>query len=188
MSASKKDQLVEQALAAFYKGGFHAIGMDKIAAETKVSKTSIYKHFRTKDDLILATLELRDKSFRDWMMGRINALAETPRERLIAVFDVLHEWFKEPEFRGCMFVKASSEFMDRNDPIHKASAAHKRVLLDYFTDLATQAGARKPHAFAGQLLLLKEGAIVMAHLDDPDQVALTAKAAARTLIDTHLPT
>ena len=185
MSASKRDQLVEKALQAFYQGGFHAIGMDKVAAQSGVSKTAIYKHFRTKDELILATLQLRDSNFRDWLTRRINALTSTPKEKLPAIFEALHEWFKEPGFSGCMFVKASAEFMNRTDPIYMASAAHKRKLLDYFTELAKDAGARRPKALAGQLLILKEGAIVMAHLDDPDQVAATAKAASDAVIARH---
>ena len=185
MSASKRDQLVENALLAFYRGGFHAIGMDKVAAETKVSKTAIYKHFRTKDDLILATLELRDKKFRDWLSGRIDALATSPKSKLTAIFDALEEWFMEPTFAGCMFVKASSEFQDRADPIHIASARHKSVLTDYFERLAHEAGARDPRQLAEALILLKEGAIVMAHLDDPKHIAATAKLSANIIIADH---
>ena len=185
MSASKKDQLIQNALRAFYRGGFNDIGMDKVAQETGVSKTSIYKHFRTKDELILATLELRDSQFRAWLVSRIDAIATSPKEKLNAIFEALHEWFKEPEFSGCMFVKASSEFLNRGDPIHKASAAHKRKLLEYFSELAKTAGANRPNELAEQLLILKEGAIVMAHLDDPDQIAASSKAAAETIIVAH---
>jgi AcrR family transcriptional regulator len=185
MSASKRDQLVENALKTFYRGGFNAIGMDRVAAESGVSKTAIYKHFRTKDELILATLELRDKNFRTWLIERIKALSATPRGKLLAIFDALHEWFQEPEYSGCMFVKASSEFMNHTDPIYKASAAHKQMLLEYFTELARDAEAQNPKSLAEQLLVLKEGAIVMAHLDDPDQIAKAAKTAAKTIIDSH---
>ena len=185
MSASKRDQLVENALLAFYRGGFHAIGMDKVAAESKVSKTAIYKHFRTKDDLILATLKLRDEKFRNWLIDRIEVLGKSPRGKLLAIFHALEEWFLEPTYAGCMFVKASSEFQDRSDPIHIASAQHKRVLADYFQDLANDAGARKPRDLAEQLLLLKEGAIVMAHLGDPNHVAATSKTAAKMIIANH---
>jgi AcrR family transcriptional regulator len=185
MSASKKDQLVENALKTFYCGGFNAIGMDKIASESGVSKTAIYKHFRTKDELILATLELRDKNFRTWLMARIDALGATPKGKLFAIFDALHEWFKEPEFSGCMFVKASSEFMNHSDPIYMASAAHKQTLLIYFTELAKDAEVKNPKSLAEQLLVLKEGAIVMAHLDGPDQIAKVSKTAAKTIIEAH---
>lgn len=182
MSASKRDQLVQNALLAFYQGGFHAIGMDKVAKESKVSKTAIYKHFRTKDELILATLQLRDTQFRNWLMERVEALGKSPKGKLLAIFDALGEWFQEPKFAGCMFVKASSEFQSRTDPIHIASAEHKRVLQEYFQSLAKDAGAKNPKALGQQLLLLKEGAIVMAHLDDPTEVTQTSKATAKIVI------
>jgi AcrR family transcriptional regulator len=88
------------ALKTFYRVGFNAIGMDRIAEETGVSKTSIYNHFRTKDDLILATLRLRDEQFRNRLARRVEALAKDPRERLGAIFDALGEWFDEPGYQG----------------------------------------------------------------------------------------
>ena len=183
MSASKRDELVQNALRVFYRGGFHAIGMDALAKETGVSKTAIYKHFRTKEELILATLRLRDEQFRNWLMRRVEAIADSPRDQLLAVFDVLAEWFREPEFRSCMFIKASSEYQDRKHPIHAAAAEHKRLLLVYLQSLASAAGAKEADALARRLLLLKEGAIVMAHLHDPEVAAADAHAAAQVLIE-----
>lgn len=186
MSTSKRDELIQNALKTFYEGGFNAIGMDRIAAESGVSKTSIYKHFRTKDDLILATLRLRDEQFRNWLVRRVEALASSPEQRLLAIFDALGEWFLEPGFKGCMFVKASAEFQDRTNPIHAASAEHKRLLQIYFEQLAVKAGVEKPGELAAQLLLLKEGAIIMAHLHDPATVAATARRAANTIVKASL--
>ena len=186
MSASKRDELVQRALKSFYSGGFHAIGMDRLAKETGVSKTAIYKHFRTKEDLILATLRLRDEQFRNWMRTRIEALADTPRGRLLAIFDVLREWFEEPGFRSCMFIKASSEYQMRDHPIHAMSSEHKKLLVRYFTELASDAGAEEPEALARQLLLIKEGAIVLAHLLEADQVATDARHTAAQLVDQAL--
>lgn len=183
MSASKRDELVKNALKAFYAGGFHAIGMDRLAKETGVSKTAIYKHFRTKDDLILATLRLRDEQFRNWLVRRVEALADTPEGQLRAVFAALGEWFDEPSFKSCMFIKASSEYQDRNNPIHQTSAEHKRLLLSYVTELARKAGFADPETLAHSLMLIKEGAIVLAHLLDPRSVAADAAAAAGVLID-----
>lgn len=182
MSASKRDELIQNALKAFYRGGFNAIGMDRLAKEAGVSKTSIYKHFRTKDDLILATLRLRDEQFRNRLVRRVEALTDDPKARLVAIFDVLGEWFREPEYRGCMFIKASSEFQERENPIHAASAEHKRMIRKFFQDLAQAANAPNPERLAGQLLLLKEGAIVMAHLHDPETVYREAREAAETII------
>lgn len=185
MRPTKRDELVEKALAAFYRNGFHATGMDMLVAETGISKTSMYKHFPTKEDLILAVLRLRDEHFRDWLYQRMEELADTPRQQLIAMFDALEEWFKEPGYKGCMFIKASSEYQDRSDPIHKQSADHKRLLEKHIAKLAKNAGLAKPAALARQLLLLKEGAIVTAHLGHTDKPARDAKLAAICLIDSH---
>lgn len=187
MSASKREELVQKALESFYRGGFHAIGMDRLAKETGVSKTAIYKHFRSKDDLILATLRLRDEQFRNWLTRRTEALASDPRERLLAIFDALGEWFAEPGFRSCMFIKASSEFQTRGEPIHTMSAEHKHLLARYFAKLATEAGARDPEDLARQILLIKEGAIVLAHLHDPAKVTSDAKALAMVAVDAGIP-
>ena len=182
MSASKRDELVQNALKAFYAGGFHAIGMDRLAKETGVSKTAIYKHFRTKDDLILATLRLRDEQFRNWMVRRVEALASDPRDQLLATFTALGEWFDEPAYKSCMFIKASSEYQDRANPIHQTAAEHKKLLLNYLTQLAKDAGLAKPDEVAQQLLIIKEGAIVLAHLHDPKTIAASARRAAEAII------
>ncbi len=185
MRQTKRDELVQKALQAFYRNGFNATGMDRLVADTGISKTSMYKHFRTKEDLILAVLRLRDEQFRNWLYRRMEDLGKTPRQQLVALFDALEEWFDEPGYRGCMFIKASSEFQDAKHPIHKQSADHKRMLEDHITKLAAQAGYAEPGALARQLLLLKEGAIVTAHLGHTEHPARDAKAAALVLLDAH---
>ncbi|MCF6195344.1 MAG: TetR family transcriptional regulator [Emcibacter sp.] len=182
MRPSKRNELVEKALEVFYQNGFHATGMDMLAAETGISKTSMYKHFRTKEDLIMAALSLRDEEFRTWLFRRMAQLGATPRAQLIAMFDALKEWFAQKGFRSCMFIKASGEYPDPSDPIYLKSSEHKRLLFDYIRDLATQAGAEKPDALARGLLLLKEGAIVTAHLRHDENPAKDAKAAAKILL------
>ena len=170
-------------MQTFYRNGFNATGMDMLVAESGISKTSMYKHFRTKEDLIIAVLRLRDENFRNWLYRRMEELAETPRQQLVAMFDALEEWFSEPGYQGCMFIKASSEFQDASHPIHKQSADHKRMLEDHVTKLAEQAGVSNPGLLARQLLLLKEGAIVTAHLGHTENAAQDAKAAAIELLN-----
>ncbi len=186
MRPTKRDELVQRALQAFYRNGFHATGMDKLVAETGISKTSMYKHFRTKEDLILAVLRLRDEHFRNWLYRRMEELADTPRQQLIAMFDALEEWFAEPGYKGCMFIKASSEYQGASHPIHKQCADHKRMLERHITELAEKSGLTDPGAVARQLLLLKEGAIVTAHLGHTDNPAQDAKAAALRVLSTHI--
>ena len=182
MRPTKRDELVQKALTAFYRNGFHATGMDRLVVETGVSKTSMYKHFRTKEDLILAALRLRDEQFRNWFVRRIEDLADTPADQLLAMFDALEEWIEQPEFRGCMFIKASSEFQDAGHPIHAQAAEHKRLLQTHAAALAEAAGAADPNGLARQLMLLIEGAIVTAHLGHTRDPAGDAKNAARLLI------
>jgi len=180
---SKRDVLVQKALEVFYENGFHATGMDLLAKRTGVSKTSMYKHFRTKEELILAALRLRDENFRNWLIRKMEELSDTPKGQLLAGFDALEEWFEEPGYKGCMFIKAAAEFQQADDPIHRAAAEHKRQLHTHFTELAERAGANNPSQLASQLLLLKEGAIVIAQLRGSSGVAKEAKAAAETLME-----
>lgn len=185
MRPSKRDELVQKALQVFYRNGFNATGMDMLVAETGISKTSMYKHFRTKEDLILAVLRLRDEQFRNWLYRRMEELGDTPRRQLVAMFDALGEWFGEPGFRGCMFIKASSEYQDSTHLIHRQSADHKRMLEIHVVNLARKAGLSDPDMVARQLLLLKEGAIVTAHLAHTDSPARDAKEAAIRIIDAN---
>ncbi|NMM44080.1 TetR family transcriptional regulator [Rhodospirillaceae bacterium KN72] len=181
MRPSKRDELVQNALTIFYREGFHAAGMDLLSAETGISKTTMFKHFRSKEDLILAVLKLRDEQFRTWLFSRMEE-AETPKGQLLALFDALGEWFAEPEFRSCMFIKAASEYPDPAHPIHAQAAEHKRLLFGQVEKITAQAGADDPAALARMLLLLKEGAIVTAHLGHEKDPAKDAKAAAAALL------
>ena len=187
MRPSKRDELVREALRIFYREGFHATGMDRLSDETGISKTTMFKHFRTKEDLILAVLRLRDEDFRNWLFRRMDE-AGAPREKLLAMFDALGEWFAKPDFRSCMFIKASSEYPDPAHPIHAQSAEHKRLLFRDVRAIAADAGARDPAALARALLLLKEGAIVTAHLGHEADPAGDARAAAEILLAVHLDT
>jgi len=182
MRPSKRDELVRKALVVFYNHGFHAAGMDLVAAETGISKTSIYKHFRTKEELILATLRLRDENFRNWLMRRTATLAGSPYEQLLAIFDAHGEWFALPEFCGCMFIKASAEFQDPSHPIHEQSAQHQRLLLDFQGKLARDAGFTDPDCVAHKIWILTQGAIVAAVMRVRENPAIEARSMAEIVL------
>jgi AcrR family transcriptional regulator len=184
MRQTKRDELVKKALETFYRNGFHATGMDMLAAESGVSKTSMYKHFRTKEDLILAALRLRDENFRNWLFRRMAEGGDAPKEQLLGMFDALREWFGQKDYRGCMFIKASAEYQDPGHAIHVQSAEHKRLLFEHCVALCARAGAAHPEDLARQLLLLKEGAIVMSVLGRGTNAADDAKKAASELLAT----
>ena len=186
MRPNKRDELVRKALDVFYRNGFHATGMDMLVRETGVSKTSMYKHFRNKDELMLAVLRLRDENFRNWLYRRIEEISDTPQGQLLALFDAMDEWFQLPAFRGCMFIKASAEFQESSHPIYAQAAEHKRMLYDYFTGVAKRAKMKDPEGLARQLMVLKEGAIVLAMMGVNKNAAHDAKRAAASLMDIHL--
>src|SRR5690606_34465689 len=111
MASSKRQQLISTAQDLFAREGYHATGIDRILAESGVAKMTRYKHFRSKDELILAVLQ---GSERD-TLGRLAQLraARPPREALLVTFDGLHAWIHQQDFCGCSFIHAAAEFHDR---------------------------------------------------------------------------
>jgi len=170
-----------------YREGFTATGMDKLARETGVSKMTMYKHFRSKEDLIVAALRLRDDEFFSAFTRRVEETDPTPKGRLLVVFDALGDWINGRDFFSCMFIKATSEYQDPDHPIHIASANHKRRVLGFIQGLAKDAGAKNPKLLARQLFMLTEGEIVTAFILGKSGVGADAKAAAKVLIESALP-
>jgi AcrR family transcriptional regulator len=180
---SKREQIVTEALKLFYRDGFNATGVDRISAEAGVSKKTLYNHFKSKDELVLATLRKRDGLFRNRIMRETERLGSTPRERLLTIFDAHEAWFQEKNFSGCMFINAAAEFSSQDDPNHVVSAEHKRLVRDYIRELAEQAGARDPQTLATQLNLLLDGAIVEAYVSGNTQAAKLARSMAAVFVD-----
>jgi len=187
---SRRDDLIDTALRLFYTRGFNATGIDKILAEAGVAKMTLYKHFPSKDDLILAVLQRRDEQFRAWLVAEMEKAGPDARGQLLAMFDALESWFlgqafKPLGFNGCAFINAASEFCDLKHPAHQTAAAHKQRIVDHLEGLCAEAGADAPRDLAEKLALLKEGAIATAHVRGMPEAAQTAKAIAVTLVDAH---
>ena len=179
---SKREQIVTEALKLFYRDGFNATGVDRISAEAGVSKKTLYNHFKSKDELVLATLRKRDGLFRNRIMRETERLGATPRERLLTLFDAHDLWFREKSFSGCMFINAAAEFSAQDHPSHLLCAEHKRLVRDYICELAEQAGVGNPQLLAMQLNLLLDGAIVEAHVSGNTQAAKLAKSMAAVFV------
>ncbi len=186
MASTKRDQLIDTALELFNRDGYRATGIDKILAESGVAKMTLYNHFGSKDELILAALKRRDARWRDWLRHAVARRAETPRGRLLAVFDALEEWFAQADFQGCMFMRAASEYCGCDHPIHAVAAEHQRLLLAELRDLAAAAGAKRPAKLAREILLLVLGAIVATQVNGPVDAGKAAKKAAEVLIEAAL--
>ncbi|MCR9111232.1 TetR/AcrR family transcriptional regulator [Marivita sp. XM-24bin2] len=191
--STRRDHLVETALKLFYTNGFNATGIDKVLAESGVAKMTLYKHFRSKDELILAALQSRDERFRNWLMTEMDKAATEPTGQLLAMFDALETWFEGKAFKGlgfcgCAFVNAAGEFSDHSHPAHRVAAEHKTRIVEYLTKLCAEAGVSDPSEVAEKLALLKEGAIVTAHVRGMPEAAKLAKEMARHLLAESRPT
>jgi AcrR family transcriptional regulator len=138
-------RLVHVAIELFYSRGFQAVGVDQILAAAGVTKTTFYKHFESKDDLVVAAIQQRDQwEMQAWTNAVQKIAGDDPKKQLLAFFDVLDVWFNAPDFHGCQFINAAAEFPNPNDPVHAVAAEHKRKNRDFFRDLAAAAGAGEP--------------------------------------------
>ncbi|MBE7373834.1 TetR/AcrR family transcriptional regulator [Pseudomonas lopnurensis] len=181
MASSKRDQLIDTAEQLFYREGYHATGIDRILSESGVAKMTLYKHFKSKDELILAVLEARQRAMLERLHQRAARLP--PREALLGMFDGLHGMIGGGTFCGCLFINAAAEYHAHDHPIHRRSAAYKAELRDYLCELLERLEAPHPQRLARQLQYLVEGALSMAHIDGPGEQALEARAAAEVLLE-----
>lgn len=174
----RKQHLVDTALALFNQQGYHATGIDLILAKSKVSKATLYKHFRSKNELILATLQQRHSEILVMIGAKITEANRAGESGVLAIFDALHEWFNGDNFYGCNFINASAEYGDALDPIHVFSAQHKQAVLAL---IKAQLPTKNTNT-AEKISLLVEGAIVMAHTRGAKQSALMAKEMAQNIL------
>jgi len=178
-----KERLLDTAIDLFYTHGFHVIGLDRILAETGVTKTTFYKHFESKDDFVVAAIERRDAwESKAWARAIKKIAGNDPRKHLLAVFDVLDTWFNAPDFGGCIFLNAAAEFPDPRDPAHLAASAYKKRTRDRFRDLARKANLTDPEAFADQYTAVVEGTLILRHVHHKNDAARLAKPLIDSLI------
>jgi len=182
--AMGRDRLIHIAVELVYLHGFQAVGVDQVIAAAGVSKTTFYKHFESRDDLLVAAIRQRDEWEMQAFQSALRQLAgDDPRARLLAMFDVLDQWFSSPDFRGCQFINAAAEFPNPHDPVHVAAAEHKRKNRDGFRDLAKAAGVIDPESFADQYTALIEGTLVMRQIHGRNDAARVIKPAAAALLE-----
>lgn len=179
--SAKRDLLVATAWKLFYRDGYRAVGIDTILAEAGVAKMTLYNHFASKEDLIVAVLEKRHRDFMA-SMGAMVDEAPDGTAKVLAVFDWLRGWIEGAGFNGCAFIRAVAEYPSADDKPHQIAAQHKAAVIEWLIQLCREAGLRQPTALGRHLALLIEGAIVTAHTFGAGTVARSAKDAARHLI------
>lgn len=178
---SDKDQVLAAADRLFNERGMQAVGMDAIRDAAGVSLKRLYQYFPSKSELVSAVLEQRDRDVRRAMAAFVESRADDPRDRVLAVFDYLAEWFAQPSFRGCMFINSVGELGGTSDDVQRIARCHKLALRDYLAELAEACGVARD--VADQLAILANGAMVAAAIyGSGAEAAASARSAATAVL------
>ncbi|UYG16628.1 TetR/AcrR family transcriptional regulator [Brachybacterium huguangmaarense] len=180
---SDRDRVLEAADHLFYSRGIQAVGMDAVRSEAGVPLKRLYASFPSKEALVLEVLRRRSERWREGLDAAI-AAAATPRAKLLAVYDVLDDWFHDDGFRGCVFINAFGELGAVAPVVASAARDQKHAFREQLADLVAELGA--PEDLAPRLALLAEGAQTTAAIDGSPDAASVARGAAEVLIDASL--
>ncbi|MFI0462873.1 TetR/AcrR family transcriptional regulator [Saccharopolyspora sp. 5N102] len=176
-----RERVLEAAEELFYSRGIQAVGMDAVRNASGVSLKRLYQVFPSKEALVREFLHYRDLRWRRALAVHVDA-QPTPEERIVAVFDWLHTWFSEPDYRGCAFINSFGELGAVSAEVAEQARQHKQAFQDYLAGLVAATG--RPAELAEQLALLAEGAITTAAISGSPEPALRARDAARLLMRT----
>jgi AcrR family transcriptional regulator len=181
-------RLIETARSHFYRDGFRGAGLDAILADVGISKAAFYKHFESKEDLMVGVLEAVDemlaREFRQMVRDRGGPSAAG---QLRALIDVVHEEIMQESFHGCIFVGAAMEFPLPHDPAHKVALRHKKAIEQFVYELAERAGVAEPQALAQELCLVIEGAYVTRSVTNDHSTITIARRVVNQVLDQHVP-
>lgn len=184
------EALLSAADDLFYREGIPSVGIDALADAAGVSKASIYQHFGNKDGLAAAYIRRRDEHFTRWFLDQLETFPDdSPRARLVATFDIVLRFVRQPGFRGCAFINAATDTRAGlpSAGVVDAVRTHKRRMKTWLAQTADAAGAQDPDDLAAALALLIDGALVNAAIEQSENPVLTAKSAAEALFASRLP-
>jgi AcrR family transcriptional regulator len=178
---SARGRLLSAATRLFCKNGINATGIDAIINEAGTAKTTLYKLFGSKTNLVHVVLETEGKQWREWFIDAVESGGGDPQTKLARIFPALKSWFGEERFYGCPFINAVAEHDKDQKQFRNIAMRHKKVVLAHIVKLADEMGAAEPEVLAHQLGLLMDGAIVAAMVTRDPGVADTAGLAAGSL-------
>ncbi|RCK70232.1 TetR/AcrR family transcriptional regulator [Desertihabitans brevis] len=168
---SMRERLVEAATELFYAEGLRAVSVDKVIERASTTKVTFYRHFSSKDALVVAHLERRAEQERAGVTGAIEQAGGDPAQALRLISETLGVMSCQPGFRGCPFINAAAEYPDPDSEVRKTVAAHRGWCRQTFEDLVRPLDLPDPAGTAADLMLLRDGAMVAGYLDDPDPLA-----------------
>ncbi|WP_312858775.1 TetR/AcrR family transcriptional regulator [Rhizobium sp. BK377] len=182
IAVEKRQHIIETAYILFKRDGFHATGIDRIIAEAEVAKMTMYRHFPSKDGLIVEVLNWRTDRFKR-QLDRLSETAMTPDEMIMAVFDWHERWFESPDFHGCLFQHALAEFPERDHAVYLAVMRQKQDLQGRIREIVAQSmpEGRVPY-IAMTLFMLIEGAMFLAQMGQGKEAIDNARKVAADLL------
>jgi AcrR family transcriptional regulator len=164
-----RERLVTAAYELFARNGVQAVGVDAIIERSGVARQTLYRHFGSKQELVLAFLERREEVWTyGWLAAEVQRREPDPRRRLLTIFDVFDEWFRRPDFEGCSFINVMLEHPAADHPLHVAAAGYLARIRAFLEGLAGDAGIADPASFAREWHILMKGSIVAAGEGDLD--------------------
>lgn len=183
-----REQILNIADELFYSEGIRATGVDTIIAKSGVAKSTLYRYFPSKDDLVVAYLEQRNQRFWDLLEAELAKYPSHSVEKLLRVFTWLDELLAKPECLGCPFIITTAEYGELDYPGHQVAVKHKEAVLKRLTQLAEEANINNARV-ASILLLLIDGAFVQRRLfGKVPEVSLAEVAKVLYLYVRHSPT
>lgn len=184
-SKNLREHILTTASELFYRKGIQYVGINEVIATSNVAKRTFYKYFPSKDQLILEVMRAQYDEWLSWFKKAVADQGTTPKEQLLAIFDVLAEWYTSHDFQGCPFLKAVFELADAEHPAFQVSVMLRQAMRIHIMQLAKEAGLRSPEAFSQQYLLLIGGASLMAAIEKTSQEAQYARQVISVLIDSN---
>ncbi len=182
IAIAPKDKVFQTAGQLFYQYGYRAVGVDTIAAESGIGKMTLYRHYPSKDELIVAYLKESNTAFWNYF-EQATKDALTPREKLLAFFQALQEYVTTPACYGCPFLNVATEYPETEYPGHQVALEHKQSVRARFRQLAQETGAKQPEVLADQLFLLMDGAYMASRMFGATNPAASVAQAAQVLLD-----
>jgi AcrR family transcriptional regulator len=184
--ADARGRIVDTAYELFSRRGIRDVGVNELISRAGVAKATFYRHFATKDDLVLAFLEQRDRVWTvELVVAEARRRGSTPTEQLLAIFDVFGDWFRRDDFEACSFINILLE-MGANHPLGRASIDYLAKIRGHVQQLADEAGLRDAEDFSRSWHILMKGSIISATEGDAD-AAKRAQRMAKTLIEEYRP-
>ena len=180
--SAARERILATAFELFYARGIRGVGIDLIIARSGVAKATFYKHFPSKDDLVVAYLDTVDGVWSGQLRAAADAAGPEPADQIVGMFDALANACRREGYRGCAFINAAAESQP-GTAVHDRTVAHKSAVLAWVRGLAQRAGARDPAALARSLTLLLDGGLASGALDAAPEAPAVAKASARALVD-----